>query len=302
MGVNYYQYKLSSFIKIKSLSSISYQVLNKDYTFNGESHSAWEFLYVDRNTVNVTICDNLYTLKNKEIIFVPPNLWHCVHCNGIDDANVFVVSFNTDDKLIDFFANKVFLVKNELIEILENLINIAYETFLTGDDQIYETKLLKQEDYFEGNEQLLKNYLEIFLILLYKQKINKSIIFSNKEEILHNTIENEILQVLYDNLYNKITLKDICGQTHYGKSFLCKKFKDKYNMTIMSYFMKLRIEAAKKQLKFTDISLKTISDELQFSSQSHFINTFKKFEGVSPAKFRKLIKPKVVQPKGISMN
>ena len=48
----------------------------------------------------------------------------------------------------------------------------------------------------------------------------------------------------------------------------------------------MKIEKAQHMLKYSDYSLVEIANYLAFSSQSHFIQTFKKLIGVTPKKYR----------------
>ena len=54
----------------------------------------------------------------------------------------------------------------------------------------------------------------------------------------------------------------------------------------MRYLREIKIERAKTLLLTTEKSILEISILLGFHDQSHFTNTFKKFVGVSPLKFR----------------
>ena len=49
---------------------------------------------------------------------------------------------------------------------------------------------------------------------------------------------------------------------------------------------RLKIEKAKNLLQYSDTDIVGIANYLAFSSQSHFISVFKKYEGITPHKFR----------------
>lgn len=293
MDTDFYRYKLRSFIRLKSLSSLSHQRLDKNYVFTGESHSAWEFVYVDSNSINVKIEDKTYTVGHREIIFIAPHLWHEVYGNGADDATIMVASFHFDSKISDFFCNKMFRLNSDCFHLLETFSGLGFELFDTNDLRLFETKLHTKKGFCKESEQLIKNYLEILLITLYNQNTKKSLVLSNQTEGDTDNVDVSILKLLNDSLYISLSLDDICDKLHYGKSFLCKKFKEKHGTSIMSHYMSLKIGESKKYLRFSDISVNELADRLQFCSASHFINTFKKYEGISPKHFAQLITAKM---------
>jgi YesN/AraC family two-component response regulator len=49
----------------------------------------------------------------------------------------------------------------------------------------------------------------------------------------------------------------------------------------------LKIKWAKKLLEATDMPISQISDELGFNESGYFIKTFKKYEDITPAVYRK---------------
>ena len=55
---------------------------------------------------------------------------------------------------------------------------------------------------------------------------------------------------------------------------------------VSEYIMRLKIEKAKNLLQYSDTDIVGIANYLAFSSQSHFICVFKKYEGITPHKFR----------------
>ena len=58
-------------------------------------------------------------------------------------------------------------------------------------------------------------------------------------------------------------------------------------MTVGQYINKSKIEAAANMLIYTEQSSLEISNYFDFSSHSHFINSFKKETGMTPNEYRK---------------
>jgi len=65
-------------------------------------------------------------------------------------------------------------------------------------------------------------------------------------------------------------------------------FKQEYNLTVLEYVNKLKLEESKRLLKDTDDSIINIANSIGFSSLSGFYRFFKDGANTSPAKYRKM--------------
>ncbi|MBQ8567845.1 MAG: helix-turn-helix domain-containing protein [Oscillospiraceae bacterium] len=94
------------------------------------------------------------------------------------------------------------------------------------------------------------------------------------------------LDYIYDNLHTKITLEQLSEITSLSPAYLSKLFHKETGLTISAYITAKRIEAAKNMLKYSEYSCLEISDYLCFSSESHFIQVFRKHTGYTPKAYR----------------
>jgi len=69
---------------------------------------------------------------------------------------------------------------------------------------------------------------------------------------------------------------------------LSREFRKRYGITIGEYIRKRRIEHASGLLLKSGMAMADIADTCGFSDQSHFCALFKKYSGMTPAKFRDL--------------
>ena len=65
-------------------------------------------------------------------------------------------------------------------------------------------------------------------------------------------------------------------------------FKEYTGFSPHEYLTQLRVYNAKYLLKATDLSIEDISQQTGFSDSVYFIQVFKKIEGITPSKFRKM--------------
>lgn len=88
------------------------------------------------------------------------------------------------------------------------------------------------------------------------------------------------------NLYQNISLTDICEALHFNPSYLSRLFKKEMNVTISEFILIEKIEEAKRLLILSDHSILEISILLHFTDQSYFTKAFKKVTGITPKVYR----------------
>ena len=110
----------------------------------------------------------------------------------------------------------------------------------------------------------------------------------HKKRRLYSKPVSQCIDFIYDNLHEKITLEDLAETAGMSTSYISKIFHSEVGITIAQYIQKKRVEAAKNLLSITDYSISDISNYLQFSTESYFINVFRKFCGLTPRKYREL--------------
>ena len=74
--------------------------------------------------------------------------------------------------------------------------------------------------------------------------------------------------------------------TGLSESYLSRVFKQNLGISISDYIREKKIEKATHLLRYSDKSIIDIANYLSFSSQSHFIQTFENFTGMTPKKYR----------------
>lgn len=94
------------------------------------------------------------------------------------------------------------------------------------------------------------------------------------------------MDYIYSHINRRITVEELAKHTDLSPSYLSRLFKKELNISISDYICEMKIEKAQHLLRYSDYSLVEIANYLAFSSQSHFIQTFKKLTGVTPKKYR----------------
>jgi Transcriptional regulator containing an amidase domain and an AraC-type DNA-binding HTH domain len=97
------------------------------------------------------------------------------------------------------------------------------------------------------------------------------------------------VQWMERHLSDNIGLPEIAEQAGMSVSYLSQLFHDAFGISPYSYLIQLRIQSSKRLLiTQTDMTMKDIARQTGFNDVSHFVATFRKKEGVTPAKYREL--------------
>lgn len=102
---------------------------------------------------------------------------------------------------------------------------------------------------------------------------------------------NPVLQPAFDYLFahknESVPLKKMAELCHISPSYFSRLFAKEIGESYSGYVSRLKIGWARQLLEQTDLPVSQISMELGFNEPGYFIKTFKKYENVTPAVYRK---------------
>lgn len=286
---NYFQHKLSNLISISKIVTIHYFEFGKSFQTVGESHDFWEIVYAEKESLICSADGRKILLEQGEILFHKPNEFHTLSANGKNAPNVFVLSFVCKSESIKFFENKKFMLSPRLAKFIYSILEEGRKTFDIPhlNPNLKKMKLLQNPTL--GGEQLIKNYLEIFLINLLREQtetLQGNTTFLPWQELNTKPID-DVITILKNNVRNRLTIDDICAKIAYSKAYLFRIFKAQTGKTVMHYYTELKIKQAKQLLRENELSVREISEHLAFTSPDYFIKSFKRITGLTPLAYKK---------------
>lgn len=139
---------------------------------------------------------------------------------------------------------------------------------------------------------------EVFLLSVRKLLFTLlGIIELSKEEKLHAQGEHDlttdqsmfmVLMHLEGTYKNNFSLDRLANHVNLNPRYLIRRFNEQFGMTPLQFVIKLRHDAALSYLRYTDMSVQSIAEEVGFANIYYFSNSFKKRFGLSPQEWRKL--------------
>ena len=93
-------------------------------------------------------------------------------------------------------------------------------------------------------------------------------------------------QMIHDRLHQKISGQELADELGLSRSYLSHLFVEQEGLNLSSYILRAKVRASEYLLMMPELSLEQIAATLGFSSQSHFGQVFKRFNGITPGTYR----------------
>ncbi len=298
MEVQYKIHKLVPEVTVTDLVNVSYYTLSKDFVWSGESHEPWEMVYVDKGEMVITAGTDTYLLKSGEAAFHCPHEFHNLRTNGQKAANVIVVCFHCDSPIMQSFERKILSLNPQQKTCLATIIDEATATFRHFDDLIPHNDapcvdLTLRRNVPFGAEQIIKNLIEYFLILIYRH--SDGIGFDDRAVPInqlhhHAQIAVKIQEYLSEHYSERITLELLAGQQNISVSQLKRIFKEHTGDSVIPYLTNLRIKEAKRLIQESVLNFSQIAVAVGYDNIYYFSSVFKKHTGMTLTEYSKSLR------------
>ena len=125
--------------------------------------------------------------------------------------------------------------------------------------------------------------LHIYRLVGIRDALNETV---RSEEDPRLTIAKQYIE---DNICQSISVSELASHCYISEKQLERIFESECGLTVMKYVRKMKCSQIEKMLSDTTLSLRQISDKMNFNNEYHFNSFFKKYAGMSPGTYRKTI-------------
>ena len=280
------EYKLQDLaipLNVSRIANVHYFEFTSEYQTTDDSHNFCELLYVDKGSICVYSEHYSGLLSNSRMIIHKANEIHSLACNKNIFPHVIIIGFECDSDALDVFSKHPVTLLPPHRKLLADVMKEGMNVFEPPYNVPNTLEMNKSQSYPYGSEQMLKLYLECFLISIVRDydQLNSS----NAKELSQNQILSDICKYVTEHYTEKILLDNICFLFNTNKTTLCQSFKDKYGFTILTYINQLKIKEAKKLLLEQELSITDIAEKLGYNSIHYFSRHFKKHTGMTPSEY-----------------
>ncbi len=283
---NYVGTRMRNEIIIDKIYTVHYFEYAKGFTFTGEKHDFWEFVYIDKGEAVATVEDSNIQLCHGDIIFHKPNEWHNISTSGA--TNSVIVTFSTRSRSMKFFENKVLKIGNIQKKLISKIIAERINSFEGPLGDPYTESLVRKKNSPVGSEQLIKQYITELLILLMRN--DDTIQVSSLKSHITDTTFDEITAFMNKNINRSLTLSEIASFANMSISSVREIFTVNTGKGVIDYFIDMKIEYAKKYIRDGNYNLTQIAELLGYSSPHYFSRQFKQKTSMAPIEYSKSIK------------
>ncbi|KXB42255.1 AraC family transcriptional regulator [Amygdalobacter nucleatus] len=290
-------------LAITAIITVHYFEYSKEFSFAGERHPFWEFMYVNKGQILVKTDNEQQILKSGQIIFHKPNEFHALKAHNNQAPSIAVASFVSASPLLKFFEHKVLSLSQEEKELLATLLSNAKQIFQSPLNIPQVEKVCFRPNLLPGEKQLLKISLEYFLLKIRQRSLAQVVEhLPNKKKIqIHTHLSNSkqaindesvsapidlICSYLEDHIFSNLSLKELSTIFAFSCSNIESLFHKHKGCGVYAYFTLLKMEKAKELLRENRLSVGQIAILLQFSSQQHFSKRFKQLCQLTPSAYQ----------------
>ncbi len=284
--------KLNMPIKISGIYTVHYFKYGKNFIFEPETHDFWELVFIDSGNAHILNGTDTLSLKQGQAFLHLPNVSHTIYTKD-EFANSAIISFECKNKFLKNIAGRVLELNDYEKSLLNRIISETKANYLDKLNDAHLTKMTKNSLAPFAGEQMIKNSIELLFISLIR-KVEKG---EQTDEILSLTITSDkivesIIKILSERLESSenIDLNQISFKLGFSKSYIKSQFKKKTGISIIQYYIHMKIDRAKKFLSQQKYTVSEISDMLGFGSIYYFSRQFKIQTGMSPTEYVKSIK------------
>lgn len=173
------------------------------------------------------------------------------------------------------------LLKAHVIELMGYLVRSALEdsphmSSLIEKNHAWMASIIDAND-FETLTNVVADSLDDFMRNVYLHGHSRT-----------NDTVARILDYLGENFHEPLTLEMISKKIGLSTFRIAHLVKETTGKTVLQHIHQLRIQEAQRLLERSDLSCTDIAYETGFGDQSYFIKHFRKWMGITPARYRKL--------------
>lgn len=264
-----------------SKKDILIEIKKRDYAWSMHKfhcHDLYEVYYLASGKRTILSEQNIYDLNIGDVLLFRPNFLH--KGAGTDEHEKFGMEFS--QKFLDYYFT--FPMQDELLHCFTyNIIHLNEK-----EQQEFERLYKKMYDEYVNEKLYAITIAEILLFLdcVGKQYENE---LCQSQQLISKSSEkiNNILTYIEENFSDIKSIEQIAENSYINKSYMCRLFKKKTNMTVMDYLYNYRIQQACERLATTDSTISEIAQYCGFENTSHFIKMFKAMLDCTPGQFRK---------------
>lgn len=248
-------------------------------------HDYYEIYYYLGNHMTYFIADKTYDVHEDEIVLIDRFLLHRTFYRPNQRRDRILILFSPEllntigteeekQAIEQMFSNRKMTVLNEAQQ--QRVRTLIFAIATTNSDLSSPTR------------ELQIRYQLYNLLLLMSGFCEDTVIFNletNESSVQEQLVEN-VITYINAHFRDKITLDDIAENLFISKYHISRVFNELSGVSVTSFINTKRLSEAERLLRDTQLSIRHITHEVGFSSESYLIKLFKQKYACTPLEFR----------------
>lgn len=252
-------------------------------------HHYAEILYMAEGNMIARVNEREYFMKENDLIFFHNGDIHSLLSSSYDKCIFLGIKFDVTRLNVNTPATPKLVTLLKAAREQNARIHFSDEEEDLGFRRYFTECLSEMEKSSLGFDVGIHARLCLMFLRIIRIWQSEGIDFNDLSAYITSdeiSIQN-VLEYIDAHLDENLKVADLARICNMSYSHFAKSFHEFYGRSCKEHLELLRVEKAEEMLKFTDLSLSSIAQELGYSDSSHFVREFKKHKGVTPGSMRK---------------
>lgn len=241
----------------------------KRITSKSHHHTGVEIHIMENGHQEYAIDGHTYLVEEGQYLLIPPMCSHRILSNA-PHTTKFSITFNTDDTWLNDHRR--------------------HSHVGTVSDRVRDVIHLIVTEYAERrqlSDTLIGGWVFECIVLLLRES-------GMEEQTIHTQEESDdprylmAVQFIKDNIEQAPAISEVAQYCHLSEKQLSRLFAAAGDLTVAQYIRAQRIRRIEQMLTEGRLSIKEISERMNFTDEHYFNAFFKKHAGMTPGKYRRM--------------
>lgn len=248
-------------------------------------HEDFELIYIKEGIMAYQINGERILLEKGDSLLVNSRQMHYGFSHRHQDCDFICILFHPG-----LLTGNHTLYKEFILPVIENS-GMEYIRFPAGEKSGREMENIQQQILRYRKEEKPFYELEVISVL---QRMWAALLKEYRLLDMHSDIhkdenldlQRKMMDFIFQHYQEKLSLDDIAGSVHVGRSKCCALFRQYLQITPIDFLNQYRLRVCCDQLIMTDKSITEIALNCGFNHLSYFSRMFTRFTGYTPRQYR----------------
>ncbi len=238
------------------------------------THPFWQLNICGRGTIELALVGRRETLRDGDILILPPGCAHGLYYHRKHDLNSFSFKFSLREDAGNTERDAVIIRSDSRTAHLIGAVKEIYQGFFPEELRKRDIQFLvsSDSDYQYVMEDLLFGIVHYYCLVRPGERHNGELLFRMRETI--NRAEGR-----------PVTVEELSEAMGYSEGHLLLLVRGRTGLSTKQFIDQERIRIARNYLRYSTLNVSELAERMGFSDYVYFGKFFRKYTGESPSSF-----------------